>query len=241
MNFMQELIMEIKCNFHPRYVNNCYTPGRIREVDFRGRERYLLNEVGRSADSFVKRPVADTSATGLYGFKELINTFVNGIKMYAKNYVKNIKHTYQHKIVFAMVEKALFGKNSKDSITHDLDKLILYTLGFPKSFVTKFHRKHSEHHSESGKKPNLRSMLCDNIASSPEFKPEKKLSLRDYYNSTPELQCVDGFGDILERYNYGENLDFTNIKLKTTKKYGGAKGFLEGALKSAILFITSII
>ena len=80
--------------------------------------------------------------------------------------------------VFALIEKELYGKRSIDSYTHDADKMILYLLGFPKSFVSKFHREHSVHHVESGKKPNLRSMLCDNIASSPEFKPEKKNSLR---------------------------------------------------------------
>ena len=99
-------------------------------------------------------------------------------------------------------------------MTHDLDKLILYTLGFPKSFVSKFHRQISVHHTESGKGMNLRSMLCDNIASSPEFKPEKKKSLREYFNTSEELQKVAGFRELLEKYNYGENLDFDAIKAK---------------------------
>ena len=47
---------------------------------------------------------------------------------------------------------------------------------------------------------NLRSMLCDNIASSPEFKPEKKRSLREHFNTCEQLQSVDGLKDVLERY-----------------------------------------
>ena len=165
-------------------------------------------------DKFVRRPVASKSATGLLGF---VVKCKDSVKNYVKNYKKNIEHTYDHKMVFALIEKELYGKNSLDSITHDLDKLILYTLGFPKSIVSRLHRNISVHHVESGRKNNLRSMLCDNIASSPEFKPEKKLSLRDYYNSSKELQQVEGFKEILEKYNYGENIDFNAIRVQ--KKY----------------------
>lgn len=161
-------------------------------------------------DILVKRPVANKNATGLLG---IIIKSKNSILNYIKNYKKNIKHTYDHKIVFSLVEKEVFGRNSIDSLTHDLDKLVLYILGFSKPFVSDFHRKISVHHTESGKKNNLRSMLCDNIASSPEFKPEKKKSLRDHFNSSEELQKVKGFKELLEKYNYGENLDFNKIKV----------------------------
>ena len=211
---MLELDMEIKCNFNP-YYNNYYDKPRITDgKTFLGRIPIALKS---GADIFVEKPEAIKNATGFNGLW-------GKVKSHAKNYVKNIEHTYDHKIVFALIEKELFGKNSIDSVTHDLDKMIMYILGFPKSFVSKFHRKHSVHHPQSGKKPNLRSMLCDNIASSPEFKPEKKLSLREHYNSCPELQRVLGFKRLLEKYNYGENLDFTKIKAMKKNKYQGLKG-----------------
>ena len=130
-----------------------------------------------------------------------------------------------------MIEKELYGRNSIDAITHDADKMIMYLLGFPKSFVSDFHRKHSMHHPESGKKMNLRSMLCDNIASSPEFKPEKKLSLREHFRTSKELQNVDGFKKILEKYNYGENVNFSKINKKRQNNYTGFKGLALAACK----------
>ena len=138
-----------------------------------------------------------------------------------------------------MIEKELFGKNSIDSLTHDADKLIFYTLGFPKSFVTKWHRAHSVHHTESGKKANLRSMICDNIASSPEFKPEKKKSLREHYNSSKELQSVQGFGELLENFNYGENLNFAEISAKKNVKYSGFVGIAVATAKTLALVMKS--
>lgn len=217
--------MEIKCKN-----NNYYflTPSQKETLSFQGklcapkdmaRTCAKLCEgakceikVGLCEDKFVRRPVASESATGLLGYVAKIPA---NIKTYFKNYKKNIKHTCDHKVTFALVEKELFGHNSIDSVTHDLDKLILYTLGAPHSFVSKVHRQISVHHTESGKKNNLRSMLCDNIASSPFFKPEKKKTVRAYYNSSQELQSVNGFKELLEKYNYGENLNFESIKQQT--------------------------
>ncbi len=218
--------MEIKCNFNPYY--NYYSKPRLTNGET-FRERVPLRTV-KTADIVMKKPVAKKNAAGFSGL-------ISKIKNYAKNYVKNIKHTYDHKIVFALVEKELFGKNSIDSITHDLDKMILYLLGFSKSFVSEFHRKHSVHHPESGKKPNLRSMLCDNIASSPEFKPEKKLSLREHYRQSKQLKKVMGLQGILEKYNYGENLDFNKIKTAKNNKFKGVKGFARGMVKSLACLI----
>ncbi len=214
---MQELNMDIKCSINPYYFNKYQSPTKSIGTVFRGVQKIPLDVVEKSADMFIKKPVELESTAGLLGLKPIdkvrkTQTVFSRIKNYAKNYVKNIKHTYEHKIVFALIEKELFGKNSIDSITHDADKMILYILGFPKSFVSSFHRKHSSHHPESGKKMNLRSMLCDNIASSPEFKPEKKLSLREHYRTSKLLQSVSGLYSILERYNYGEDLDFQKIK-----------------------------
>ncbi len=221
--------MEIKCNFNP-YYNNYYNKPRI--TDGKAFFGHIPITAEKTADIFVTKPVAKKSAAGFSGI-------IAKIKNYAKNYVKNIKHTCDHKIIFALIEKELFGKNSIDSITHDLDKMIMYMLGFPKSFVSDFHRKHSVHHPESGKKANLRSMLCDNIASSPEFKPEKKLSLREHFNTSKELQKVIGLKGVLEKYNYGESLDFNKIKTSKEKKYHSISGIFKGiaCLISSLLIL----
>ena len=181
--------MDIKCNINPNYFQNFpenrHRVGNYAGATFQGAYRVPQSVLKENVDKFVKRPVEAKCAAGLLSInptKEIkqspLKKIVAGIKNYAKSYVKNIKHTYDHKIVFALIEKELYGYNSIDAITHDADKMIMYLLGFPKSFVSDFHRKHSMHHPESAKKMNLRSMLCDNIASSPEFKPEKQLSLR---------------------------------------------------------------
>lgn len=181
----------------------------------------------------MKRPDACENASGLFGFKRI----VNGIRNYVKAYKKNIQHTFDHKLVFALVERELFGKPSFDSFTHDADKMILYLLGFPKSFVSRYHRTISVHHTESGKKMNLRSMLCDNIASSPEFKPEKKKSLREHFSTSKELQSVSGFKELLEKYNFGENLDFNKIKAIKAQKYKDIKGLGRSVVKMLIAII----
>lgn len=215
--------MDIKCINNPFYNLSISSTEKIRfREDFgfrrfnvcclenttKGLER--VENVNFCGNIMIKRPIARKNAIGLLSID---NKIIERIK----NYCNNIKHTFDHKIVFALIEKELFGKISKDSITHDLDKLVMYALGFSHSFVSKFHRKISEHHTESGKKNNIKSMLCDNIASSPIFKPEKKKSVRDFYNSSLELQNVPGFGDILEKYNYGEDIDFKKIMTKKAK------------------------
>lgn len=226
--------MDIKCNLNNYYASAGRTP---QSCVFKGSQRTLQVkpriDADKNQDIFVKRPDAVESASGLSRMRKVINAVVN----YGKSYKKNIKHTYDHKIVFALIEKELYGRHSIDSYTHDADKMILYLLGFPKSFVSKFHREHSVHHVESGKKMNLRSMLCDNIASSPEFKPEKKNSLRAYYAKSKELQSVQGFGEILEKYNFGENLDFDKIKQLKAVKFEGMKGLARVALKAILLMV----
>lgn len=229
--------MEIKCNIYPHYKNNTYSPYQFADsIHFKGRNPLpgavkrvkagVLAEI--STDMFEKRP--DANATGL----------LRSVKQYVHDYKKNVIHTYEHKIVYALIEKELFGKNSMNSVTHDLDKMILYLLGFPRSFVSKFHRKHSQHHLESGKVMNLSSMLCDNIASSPFFKPDKKYTLRKYYNKSQELQNLEGFKELLEKYNYGENLNFEDINKRKNVKIGSIKETVKAIASSLNIFFCSL-
>lgn len=217
--------MEIKCKNYPYYYNQIPYQGTL----YKRESEVRISRVENGADKFVRRPDASKNASGLLGF--INNKIVQPVKTYAQNYKKNIKHTYDHKVVYALVEKELYGHNTMDAITHDADKMIMYLLGFPKSFVSKFHRSHSEHHLESGKKMNLTSMLVDNIASSPEFKPEKKYSLREYYQRSEELQGLKGFKKLLDKYNFGENLDFRKIKALKDSRYKGMRGLSVVAAK----------
>lgn len=212
--------MDIKCINNPYYIS---TSSAFYPTHFQGSRNAI--RMAKSVKKVVSlesgaklrekemsiRPVASKNATGLIDY---INKLKISIINYLKNYKNNIKHTIDHKMIFALVEKEIYGKRSIDSLTHDLDKLIMYIFGIPKSTVTKIHRHISEHHIESNKKLNLKSMLCDHIASSPEFKPEKKLGLRDFYSQNIELQNIDGYKEVLEKYNYGESLDFNKIKFK---------------------------
>ena len=229
--------MEIKCKTYPINSSNYRRPHQQAFTSSRECVRVQSASVGTRADIFVTRPDAAKSASGLLSSKGFFARCKNAVVEYCKNYKKNIKHTYDHKIVFALIERELFGKNSIDSITHDADKLIMYLLGFPKSVVSKVHRKISVHHPESGKQLNLRSMLCDNIASSPQFKPEKKYSLRDYYNISKELQAIPGFEELLRKYNFGENLDFRRIKAMKRYKFEGITGFGSVAYKTLKLVL----
>ena len=216
--------MEIKCNLNNNYLRKNVTP---HQCVFKGSYSPLkkpdVSTEDLTQDIYVKRPDATASASGLSSIRQKFLKVTNSVINYGKS------------VVFALIEKELYGKRSIDSYTHDADKMILYLLGFPKSFVSKFHREHSVHHVESGKKPNLRSMLCDNIASSPEFKPEKKNSLRKYYSISKELQSVKGFGEMLEKYNFGEDIDFAKIKRIKAAKFEGLKGLARVAVKSLVL------
>lgn len=217
--------MEIKCNINPYYRKSEPMFGSNRKS-----ESIAVTIADNGADIYVKRP--DANASGLSSLKEL---FINPIDKYIKSYKENIKHTYEHKIFYALVEKELFGYNTINALTHDTDKMIMYLLGFPKSFVTKFHRKHSEHHTESGKDLNLKSMLCDLVSSSPEFKPEKKLSLREFYYKSNELKQTTGLKKLLDKHHFGEDIDITKIKIIKKDRYSGIRGLskllYEGLLK----------
>lgn len=145
-------------------------------------------------------------------------------KINLTNYINNIERTYKHKIIYSLIEKELYGKNSTNSITHDLDKLILFIFGFPRKLTSSIHRRYSEHHIESKRKLNLKSIVCDNISSSPYFKKDKHYSLREYFLNS-KLKEIPELQELMEKFNYGEDLNFEEIKNKTDK-YSGFKGVL---------------
>ena len=233
--------MEIKCNLNPNYLENHRRPHQQAFTSSRECVRVQSASVGTRTDIFVTRPDAVKSASGLLSSDNIFTRCKNAVVKYFKDYKKNVQHTYNHKIIFALIEKELYGKNSIDSLTHDTDKLIMYLLGFPKSVVSKVHRRISVHHPESGKQLNLRSMLCDNIASSPQFKPEKKYSLREYYKISKELQEIPGFYELLNKYNFGDNIDFARIKAMKRCKFDGISGLGAVAYKTMSMMLASLI
>ena len=117
--------MDIKCKFNPNYFYNYPDAQRRAEIQFCRAYRPAPDIMQKSVDKFVKRPADAKCAAGLLSIKPKTQTILTRIKNYSKNYVKNVKHTYEHKVVFALVERELFGKNTIDSITHDADKMIL--------------------------------------------------------------------------------------------------------------------
>lgn len=213
--------MEIKCINNPYYFEKKRSPIPL---SFKSYPKvYKDFGVTKGLDMFIKRPDAERNASGLLSISKNINFSKNKISQFFKNYKKNIKHTYDHKIIYTLIERELYGKNSINCITHDADKLIMYLFGFPRSIVSKIHRKISTHHCESGRQLNLKSMLCDNIASSPKFKPEKKHNLKEYYQMSNELKNIPEFEKLLKKYNYGEDIDFEKIITMKTINLGKYK------------------
>lgn len=226
--------MEIKCNNYPIKSKLRYAPELYVNKPCATTSVLVFNESRKGMDI---RPVASKSATGLNVINKTFYNIYKSISNVFHNYSENIKHTYEHKIYFSIIEKQLFGKNSIDSITHDTDKLLLYILGFSHDFVTSFHRKHSEHHTDSKKAKNFRSMLVDNIASSPAFKPDKKLSFRDHFYRCRELQEIRGLEEFLKQYNFGENLDFEQIKRYKALNIKGLSGLKKVLAKALSIFL----
>ena len=191
-------------------------------VVFKGSQPITYEEQLR--DNFEKRPVVRESATGLSSLKNKFTSLIDNVTNWGKTYKHNINHTISHKIDIGLSYYKLYNKFSMDMITHDLDKLAMYLVGFPKSFVSKFHRAHSEHHLESGReKLNVKTILVDNITSCPVLKPEKKKFFREYFESCKELQNVKGLKEEAEKYNFGEGLDFHKIKRTREQIIKGSK------------------
>ncbi len=229
---MQKLAMVIHINFTPNNIKsypNTYNDTLANQDLMPNNENSNLhwNKPTKTKIIVMKQPPKNKNLVDFL----TDNKIYNSIKLYFTKYKSNIKHTYDHKIFYSIIEKQLYGKNTIDSITHDLDKLILYILGFPHDFVAKFHRKISSHHTLSGKNINITSMVCDAIASSPDFKPNKKLTTRDYFKSNNKLQTIKGLAELLEKHNYGENLNIEQIKNKK-QKFNGPKGLYKLSKKT---------
>lgn len=122
------------------------------------------------------------------------------LKTGAKNYVSRINYTYQHKKAFLKVEKELLGKNTMSGYLHDTNKIVMFAIGLPKSWVRIIHRAISPHHPKNHKVKNPMGMVIDMICS-PLTKADKQVKPRDHYESHKEYP-VKGVDEILKRFGH---------------------------------------
>lgn len=126
-------------------------------------------------------------------------SFNGGRDSYFTGYLERIKYTSKHKLAFLKVEKELRGKNTLGGYFHDVDKLLMYIIGFPKKLAHKIHVATAPHHERNGRiKRPLHAIIdweCARFT-----KPDKPLTAREYYESyfvekrkmrIPEIE--DGF------------------------------------------------
>ena len=116
---------------------------------------------------------------------------LESIKNHFANYGRRINYTWQHKKAFLKVEKELCGKNTWRGYCHDLDKLIMYILGFPKTWAHNIHRATSPHHIQNGK---VRSPLMAVIdwEGCRITKTDKPYTAREYYEKfCPKIPEID--------------------------------------------------
>ena len=95
--------MEIKCKTHPNYYNLHQLTPKTTDLVFREKPIEIANRVREKRDIFIRRPAAIEYAAGLSGINKTRKSFFSKIKTYAHNYIKNISHTYDHKIIYALI------------------------------------------------------------------------------------------------------------------------------------------
>ena len=108
--------------------------------------------------------------------------FKGNMEKYFFGYFERIKYTSKHKVAFLKMEKQLLGKNTLGSYLHDLDKLLMYIIGFPKELAHNIHVATAPHHERNGKiKRPLQAIIdweCARFT-----KPDKPLTAREYYEN----------------------------------------------------------
>ena len=113
------------------------------------------------------------------------------VKNHFANYGRRINYTWQHKKAFLHVEKELCGKNTWRGYCHDLDKLIMYILFFPKKLAHDIHVATSPHHIRNGKVKSPLMAVID-WESCRYTKPDKPYTSREYYEKfCPKIPEID--------------------------------------------------
>lgn len=122
----------------------------------------------------------------------------DAIREYFTGYPKRIKYTWQHKKAYLAVEKRLAGKNTLRGYLHDLDKLIMYIIGFPKEIAHNIHVTTTPHHIRKGRVKYPKGAVID-WECARYTKPDKPLNARDFYErSCPKMPEIE---NVLDNFN----------------------------------------
>ena len=117
---------------------------------------------------------------------------------YFRGYPKRIKYTWQHKKAYLEMERKLTGGNTFRGYLHDLDKLIMYVLGFPKKLAHNIHVALSSHHIRNNSVKHPEDAVIDwECARS--TKPDKPYTARQYYEKfCPKIPEIE---EALNKFN----------------------------------------
>ena len=122
-----------------------------------------------------------------------LTNFQQRIDNYFGGYTKRIKYTWKHKKAYLQVEKKLTGKNTLRGYLHDLDKLVMYIIGFPKEIAHNIHVATAPHHIRKNKVKYPQGAVID-WECARYTKPDKPFNARDYYERAcpkmPEVEKV---------------------------------------------------
>ena len=94
-----------------------------------------------------------------------------------KNNIKKIIYIIKHKIAFIQTAKKCRGYITFSDIIHDMDKIVLLTIGMNPKKVSKFHRSHSKHHMQNDTIKDINSAIID-FECARITKPDKPMNAR---------------------------------------------------------------
>jgi len=103
-----------------------------------------------------------------------------------------------HRRAFADTEYQLTGNMSAKSYFHDLDKFIIVSMGIPRKYASRIHRRISRHHERNGRIADPKAAIID-WESARFTKPDKPLNARETYKKY--YSHVD-MGNVMEMPNF---------------------------------------
>lgn len=77
---------------------------------------------------------------------DFFQKIISPISHFIHDYAARFNYTWQHKKAYLRVEKELTGKNTLTGYLHDVDKLVLYAIGFPGELAHNIHTSIARHH-----------------------------------------------------------------------------------------------
>lgn len=99
-----------------------------------------------------------------------------------------IVNLVKHKKAFAKKEKELLGRYTLNSITHDLDKLLMYCLFVSIPFTRRTHKKYAKHHNPKNKLREIERVIDWECAR--DTKPNSPMTALQYAKSANKYKDV---------------------------------------------------